>query len=85
MRPIKYIVEKGVVYFHYSLSDLKLFVARGKTYGDAGMIITRRKGNTLTYKGYGTIDNPRVEIYVLTINWFEPFDGPLLSDVERLK
>ena len=48
------------------------------------MIITKRNGNTLTYRGFGTIENPFRYISTISIIHHPFFDGKMPTDEERL-
>lgn len=84
MTPIKFTVKNGVTRFHYKASELIDFVRRGKKDGNVGMILTKREGNMLTYRGFGTIENPFTYIGSLSINHFSHFDGDMPTDEQRL-
>ena len=84
MRPVKFTVKNGITYFHYQFSELRKFVKRGLEYGDVGPILVKRAGNMLTYKGFGTIEHPNKEMQTLSIKHFEPFDGKMPTDEERI-
>jgi hypothetical protein len=84
MTPIKFTVKNGVTHFHYKTSELIDFVRRGKKDGNVGVILTKREGNILTYRGFGTIENPFTHIVSISLNHFPPFDGEMLTDEQRL-
>jgi len=84
MTPIKFTVKNGVTHFHYKASELIDFVRRGKKNGNVGVILTKRDGNMLTYRGFGTIENPFTYIVSISIKHFPPFDGEMPTDEQRL-
>lgn len=84
MRPISFSIKDGVTTFHYKPSELFNFVRQGRTSGDVGIILIRRNGNHLTYKGYGTIEKPFKYLATITLTHFEPFDGKMQTDDERI-
>ena len=84
MTPIKFTIKNGITHFHYNFSELIDFVRRGKKDGNIGVILTKRDGDILTYRGFGTIENPFTHIVSITMVHFSPFDGRMPSDQERL-
>ena len=84
MTPIRFTVKNGVTHFHYKASELIDFVRRGKKDGNVGVILVKRVGNMLTYRGFGTIENPFTYIASISIMHFPPFDGEMLTDEQRL-
>lgn len=84
MTPIKFTVKNGVTTFHYKASELINFARLGFKDGDVGMILVRREGGILTYKGFGTIENPMTRIHTLSMMHCPPFDGKMLTDEQRL-
>lgn len=84
MTPIKFTVKNGVTHFHYKASELIEFVRRGKQDGNVGVILTKRDGNMLTYRGFGTIENPFTYIIRMIMMHFPPFDGEMPTDEQRL-
>jgi hypothetical protein len=84
MTPIKFTIKNGVTYFHYKASELIEFVRRGKKDGNVGLILTKRNGNILTYRGFGTIENPFTYIITLSISHLPFFDGEMPTDEQRL-
>jgi hypothetical protein len=84
MTPVKYTIKDGVTHFHYNPSQLIDFVRRGKRDGNVGLILIKRKGKCITYKGFGTIENPRTELISITMMHHELFDGRLPSDDELI-
>ena len=85
MKPIRFSIKNGVSYFHYKSSEIISFARRGFLYGDVGFILMSRKGNLLTYKGFGTIEKPSKHISSISIVHFPPFDGKMPTDEERVK
>jgi hypothetical protein len=81
MTPVSYTVNDGVTTFHYKPSELRKFYKLGKRDGDVGMILKSRKGNMITYSGFGTIENPRTVEYSMSLIMM-PFEE--MSDDERL-
>ena len=84
MTPIGFTIKNGVTHFHYKASELIEFVRLGKKDGNVGVILTKRNGNMLTYRGFGTIENPFTYIVSITINHFPLFDGEMPTDEQRL-
>lgn len=84
MTPIKFTVKDNTTHFHYKSSELVDFVRRGKKDGNVGLILTKREGNWLTYRGFGTIDSPFNYIATITIENYSLLDGKMLADEERL-
>jgi hypothetical protein len=84
MTPIKFTRKNGETHFHYNISELREFVKQGKAKGNVGVILTKRKGNILTYRGFGVIENPFTHIQTVSIVHWDFFDGPLPSDEEML-
>lgn len=83
MKPINFTLKGGVTHFHYKFFELREFVRLGKTYGDVGVILTKRNGNILTYRGFGTIDSPFT--YIATISFVHnPLFGEMPTDEQRL-
>jgi len=84
MTPIRYSVKNGVTHFHYKASELIEFVRLGKKDGNVGVILTKRDGNMLTYRGFGTIENPFTHIVSISMMHFPTFDGEMPTDEQRL-
>ncbi|KKL63996.1 hypothetical protein LCGC14_2169540 [marine sediment metagenome] len=84
MTPIKYTVKNGVTTFHYKFSELRNFVRLGLLHGDVGMILVCREGGLITYKGFGTIENPRRTIHTFSIMHLPVLDGEMPTDEEIL-
>ncbi len=84
MIPIRFTRTETETIFHYKYSDLKYFVETGKEYGDAGFILTKRRGSLLTYRGFGTIDNPCYYINTISMVHFDLLDGKMPTDEQRL-
>jgi hypothetical protein len=84
MTPKSFDIIDGITKFRYSTRELIEWTKLGREHGDVGMILLSRKGNFLTYGGYGTIENPCKFIQYLTLNHFPPFDGEMVSDGERI-
>lgn len=61
------------------------FVRLGKKHGDVGFILTKREGAMLTYRGFGTIENPIKHITTITIVHNPFFDGEMPTDNQRIK
>lgn len=80
MKPCRYTIKNGITYFHYNTKDLFRFVRLGNEFGDVGFILTQRKGNILTYRGFGTYENPCKVIQTIDIQWLNSFDGEIPSD-----
>lgn len=84
MTPLKFTIKDGVTYFHYNYSELREFVRLGKSNGNVGVILVKREKDFLTYKGFGSIENPFTSMVSITIRHIPSFDGKMLSDEERL-
>jgi hypothetical protein len=84
MTPIKFTIKNGETHFHYKPSEIIKFVREGKKEGNVGLILTRRRGKLLCYRGFGTYENPIKEIRTNLIYHFETWDGPMPSDKSRL-
>jgi len=85
MRPIKFTVKNGKTIFHYPFSFLREFVTLGQREGNTGMILVGRTGDMFTYKGFGTIENPRTTMFTFHMKHFELMDGPIKTDEDQLK
>jgi hypothetical protein len=48
------------------------------------MILVSRKGGMLTYKGFGTIENPFTYLMTMSMMHFPPLDGEMPTDERRL-
>jgi hypothetical protein len=84
MTPIGFKIINGTTHFHYKATELIDFVRRGKRDGNVGLILMKRNGDLLTYKGFGTIENPSTHILSITISHCTPFDGDMPTDEQRL-
>lgn len=84
MRPIKFTVKNGKTTFHYPFSFLKEFVTIGKRDGTNGMILIGRNGNMFSYKGFGTIENPRTTIRSFHMQHLSLFFGVMPTDESQL-
>ena len=84
MTPYKFTVKNGITHFHYKYKQLREFVKAGQEDGNVGWILTTREGLLVTYRGYGTIESPAHNIQSISLNHFEPFDGKMPTDEERL-
>lgn len=84
MTPNKFTVKNGITTFHYEISRLREFVSEGLKHGNVGMILVKRDGELITYKGFGTIENPRKIITTSYIQHCTSFSGEMPSDEERL-
>lgn len=82
MKPIKYTTVDTNTTFHYKYHDIKKFLKRGFEYGDCGWILVRQKGTVLTYKGFGTIENPNRNLITINIKHIDLFDGKLKTPEE---
>jgi hypothetical protein len=83
MTPISYTVKNGITYFHYSYSDLKWFLTEGNKNGDVGMILTKRDGLTLYYRGFGVCSAPIKRPMTFIINHIPHF-GDMPNDDQML-
>lgn len=84
MTPIKFTEKNGAINFHYKTSELIDFVRKGKKDGNVGLIITKREGDVLTFRGFGTIEKPFNEVITLHIAHNNIF-GNMITDEQRLK
>ncbi len=84
MRPIKFTEKNGLVTYHYKGSELIPFIRQGFKTGDVGMVLVRRQGNFLTFKGFGVIENPSKTIHTLTIVHMPALDGKMPTDQQRI-
>jgi hypothetical protein len=84
MRPVKYTVKGNATHFHYNYSELREFVRLGKANGNVGLILVKREGYFLTYKGFGTIQNPMHSMISVKLRHIAMFDGEMPTDEERL-
>ena len=84
MRPSKFTIKNDVTHFHYNYSELREFVRLGKSDGNVGAILVKREKDFLTYKGFGTIENPFNTMISITVRHLPSLDGEMLSDEERL-
>ena len=84
MIPYKYTVKDGVTTFHYKLSDLRWFMSEGLKNGNVGMVITNREGVLLTFKGFGTFNNPMYKKHTFCIKHLEWINGTMPTDDQRL-
>ena len=80
MTPTHFIKRSNTTYFRYNSAEVREFVRLGKRDGNVGVIATSRTGNHWTYKGFGTIENPRRTVHKITMCWFPSFDGPMPTD-----
>jgi len=85
MKPISYTKKGEVTTFHYKPSELINFVREGHKTGNVGMIVIRRDGGMITYKGFGTLENPRRHIMTISLMHHPSFDGYMISDEQRIK
>lgn len=58
MKPTHYKGDKDNCTFHYSFTDLRKFIEHGHKHGNNWMIITKKIGEMITYRGFGTIEVP---------------------------
>lgn len=84
MRPTRFTVSQGKTTFHYPFSFLREFISLGKKEGNVGIILIGRCGEMFSYKGFGTIDNPRTNMITFHMKHFALMSGPLPSDEEQL-
>jgi hypothetical protein len=84
MTPIKFTIKDGVTHFHYKTSDIFPFVRQGVKHGNMGMILIKRKGKLLTFKGFGTFENPWRRITTLQLYHIDVLDGDMPTDEQRL-
>jgi len=83
MTPHRYSIKDGVTTFHYHFSELREFITLGKEHGDVGMLLVKRDGNTIIYRGFGVISNPCKSI--LTFSFVHnPAFGEMSTDDQRL-
>lgn len=86
MKACKIDMKQGVIRYHYKYSDLKQFLTFGKQNGSNGFILTRIKGDYLTYRGFGTIESPCRELRTIHVSHDYNMDGDivLFSSEENL-
>ena len=84
MRPISYTRVDNKIIYHYKYSDLKEFLSLWLKDGNVGMILMYEIGDILTYRGFGTIENPFTYILTLSIQHCESFDGRKSTPDERV-
>lgn len=82
MTPTHYTHKNGITTFHYPFSVWRQFVTRGREVGDVGPILIQRHGHLMTYRTFGTIENPFTIPQRITLAHNEFFDGPLPTDQE---
>lgn len=75
MKPTKYTEEGKAIVFHYSYVDLKQFIKHGHEHGDNGWILTKKEGDLMTLRGFGTIENPLITLQTICYVRYTPFDG----------
>jgi hypothetical protein len=82
MIPARYISndEKTEVYFKYTFTQLREFIELGRRDGNVGMAIVSYVDNMITWKGFGTIENPRKTISTTIFKHLESFDGVFDAD-----
>lgn len=90
MTPIKYTRKDNVTHFHYSISDLRLYIKYCYE-GCAGALLWNidRSTNIVTYKVSGTFENPYPiknirDLRTLRMKHNDIFDGKLETDDEYL-
>jgi hypothetical protein len=59
--------KDNIIKYHYSFTQLREFITEGRESGAVGMLLIKRNGRILTYKGYGTIDKPRRNITTIAM------------------
>ena len=77
MKPVRYVELNGTTHFFYNDDEWNAWKERGEAYGDSGMLLKSRKGNEITYDGYGTIEYPNKNRTQVTIVWNPLFDGEM--------
>jgi hypothetical protein len=82
MRTYKFTEKDGNIRFHYKFTELREFLTHGFKYGNNGIILTGRINGIDTYKGFGTIENPRKTVYTISVVHNELFDGVQLTPKE---
>jgi hypothetical protein len=85
MRPHSFTLKDDTTHFHYRFSELRNFIANGKTHGDVGVILTARKGRLLTFRGFGTIERPSKSVITISFMHNPFFSGEMASDEDRCK
>lgn len=80
MNPRSFTIKNGITHFHYKYSELKEWIFLGNRDGNVGILLVSRNGNLLTYKCYGTLENPFTTRQTLSIQHHPVFDGVLPSD-----
>ncbi len=61
---------------------MKRFMSLGLKEGNTGMVLLRRKGLFITYRGFGTIENPRKTLLTMSLVHCEKFSGPMATPEE---
>ena len=84
MNPYTYTKKNNKTIFHYKFSELREFITHGKKHGNNGTILISRKHSMLTFKGFGTIENPIFNLHSITIVHCKEFDGKMRSDKDRI-
>lgn len=84
MIPISFTIKDNITIFHYKFSDLRIFVTEGKLRGNVGAILIKRSAQLITYKGFGTIENPYHSMVTISIYHNDLFDGKMPSDESRI-
>jgi hypothetical protein len=74
-KPTRYTKNKGHIIFHYSFQDLREFIEKGKQYGDVGWLVISYNNGIITYKGFGTIENPCKSMITITMLHDSKYDG----------
>jgi|TARA_R110000782_G_scaffold18605_1_gene51021 hypothetical protein len=60
---------------HYSFSYIRRFLTLGYETGAVGMLLIKSDEETETYKGFGTIENPRKTIITFKLKKFKQFSS----------
>lgn len=84
MRPYRFEVRGGKTFFFYKYNELNAWLRMGKEHGSTGMILVRREGNMLIYRGFGTLDHPRKYIMTFLMNHCPSFSGDMPTDQSRV-
>ena len=59
---------------HYSFSELKDFITRGRRDGNVGWLLMSTIDGISKYRGYGTIENPSRELMTISFKYHPLFD-----------
>ena len=76
MRPISYTkISPEEVKYHYSFSVLREFLTHGFKEGNNGFLLVKEEKDFFVYKGFGTIENPCLQLRTIKMQHDSIFDG----------